>query len=123
MSGKLTPILVGIKFLDTFLNFGQGIMTFAIFGLESQYVFSPLLIWIEKARSIWTHPDTQGPIKENDEKEKIDFVLKLVQLLARRKFTLFQIKEKQAQKKKRLTPKISDALQAPEHVMLNFCQY
>ena len=123
MSGELTPILVGIKFLDTFLNFGQGIMTFAIFGLESQYVFSPLIHWIEKARSIWTSPDTQCGIKEDDENERIDFVLKLVQLLARRKFTLFQIKEKQAQKKKRLTPKISDALQAPEHVMLNFCQY
>ena len=123
MSGKLTPILVGIKFLDTFLNFGQGIMTFAIFGLESQYVFSPLLKWIEKARSIWTNPDTQRPIKENDEKERIDFVLKLVQMLAKRKSTLFQGREKQVQKKKRLTPKISDALQAPEHVMLNFCQY
>ena len=123
MSGKLTPILVGIKFLDTFLNFGQGIMTFAIFGLESQYVFSPLLKWIEKARSIWTNPDTQWPIKENDENERIDFVLKLVQVLARKKFTLFQNKEKRGQKKKRLTPKISDALQAPEHVMLNFCQY
>ena len=123
MSGKLTPILVGIKFLDTFLNFGQGIMTFAIFGLESQYVFSPLLNWIEKARSIWTNPDTQRPIKENDEKERIDFVLKLVQVLARKKFTLFQNKEKRGQKKKRLTPKISDALQAPEHLMLNFCQY
>ena len=123
MSGELTPILVGIKFLDTFLNFGQGIMTFAIFGLESQYVFSPLLHWIEKARSIWTNPDSQRPIKENDENERINFVLKLVQMLARKKFTFFQNKEKQGQKKKRLTPKISDALQAPEHVMLNFCQY
>ena len=123
MSGELTPILVGIKFLDTFLNFGQGIMTFAIFGLESQYVFSPVLHWIEKARSIWTSPDTHCGIKEDDENERIDFVLKLVQMTARRKFTLFQIKDKQVQKKKRLTPKISDALQAPEHVMLNFCQY
>ena len=123
MSSKLTPILIGIKFLDTFLNFGQGIMTFAIFGLESQYVFSPLLHWIEKARSIWTNPDTQRPIKENYENERLDFVLKLVQMLARRKFTLFQSREKQGEKKKRLTPKISDALLAPEHVMLNFCQY
>ena len=123
MSDKLTPILVGIKSLDTFLTFGQGIMTFAIFGLESQYVFSPLLNWIEKARSIWANPDTQNPIKEDDENNKIDFVLKLIQMLARRKFTLFQSREKQVQKKKRLTPKISDAIQAPEHVMLNFCQY
>ena len=123
MNGELTPILVGIKFLDTFLNFGQGIMTFAIFGLESQYVFSPLLHWIEKARSIWADPDTQRPMKEDSGNERLDFVLKLVQMLARRKLTLFQIKEKQVQKKKRLTPKISDALQAPEHVMLNFCQY
>ena len=123
MSGKLTPILVGIKLLDTFLNFGQGIMTFAIFGLESQYVFSPLIHWIEKARSIWTNPDSQRPIEENNEHERIGFVLKLVQMLARRKFALFQSREKQAEKKKRLTPKISDALLAPEHVMLNFCQY
>ena len=123
MSDKLTPILVGIKSLDTFLTFGQGIMTFAIFGLESQYVFSPLLNWIEKARSIWANPDTQSPIKEDDENNKIDFVLKLIQMLARRKFTLFQSREKQVQKKKRRTPKISDAIQAPEHVMLNFCQY
>ena len=112
-----------IKFLDAFLNFGQGIMTFAIFGLESQYVFSPLLHWIEKAMSVWANPDTQSPTKEDGGNERIDFVLKLVQMLARRKLTLFQIKEKQVQKKKRLTPKISDALQAPEHVMLNFCQY
>ena len=123
MSGKLTPILVGIKFLDTFLNFGQGIMTFAIFGLESQYVFSPLIHWIEKARLIWTNPDSQRYIEEDNEHERIGFVLKLVQMLARRKFTLFQSREKQAEKKKRLTPKISDALLAPEHVMLNFCQY
>ena len=87
------------------------------------YVFSPIIHWFEKARSIWTNPDTQLPIKENDEKERIDFVLKLVQMLARKKFTFFQNKENQGQKKKRLTPKISDALQAPEHVMLNFCQY
>ena len=123
MSGKLTPILVGIKFLDTFLNFGQGIMTFAIFGLESQYVFSPLIHWIEKARLIWANPDSQRPIEEDNEHERIGFVLKLVQMLARRKFKLFQSREKQVEKKKRLTPKISDALLAPEHVMLNFCQY
>ena len=123
MSGKLTPILVGIKLLDTFLNLGQGIMTFAIFGLESQYVFSPLLHWIEEVRLTWKNPDSQRPIEEDNEHERIGFVLKLVQMLARRKFTLFQMREKQVQKKKRLTPKISDALQAPEHVMLNFCQY
>ena len=42
-----------IVFLDTSLNFGQGLMTCAVFGLESKYVFSPLLKWLKKARKIY----------------------------------------------------------------------
>ena len=39
-----------IVFLDTTLNFGQGLMTCAVFGLETKYVFSPLLKWLKKVR-------------------------------------------------------------------------
>ena len=42
-----------IVFLDTSLNFGQGLMTCAVFGLESKYVFYPLLKWLKKVRKIY----------------------------------------------------------------------
>merc|ERR1712226_1135679 len=42
-----------IVFLDTSLNFGQGLMTCAVFGLESKYVFFPLLKWLKKVRKIY----------------------------------------------------------------------
>ena len=42
-----------IVFLDTSMNFGQGIMTCAVFGLESKYVFIPLLEWFKKVRKLY----------------------------------------------------------------------
>ena len=118
---KLTPILVMIKFLDAFLNFGQGIMTFAIFGLESQYVFAPIVRWIHKARSIWKEPDhlyTDEMVNTN-----VPLSLKFVQAIAKRKEKIFQNDQKKIGLKIERTPKISDALQTPEHLMLNFCSY
>ena len=99
-------------------------MTFAIFGLESQYVFSPILRWFEKATSIWTDDQecscTQADRKDN---ENLHFTLKCVQMVAKKKFQLFKSDTKRIGRKKERVPKISDALQAPEHVMLNFCSY
>ena len=119
---NLTPILVMIKFLDAFLNFGQGIMTFAIFGLESQYVFTPFICWLHKARSIWNEP--MELYTDNDlENAELSVTLKLIQILARKKDIVFKNETKRRGHKNEKTPKISDALQAPEHVMLNFCQY
>ena len=42
-----------IVFLDTSMNFGQGMMTCAVFGLESKYVFIPLLEWFKKVRKLY----------------------------------------------------------------------
>ena len=42
-----------IVFLDTSMNFGQGMMTCAVFGLESKYVFIPLLEWFKKIRKLY----------------------------------------------------------------------
>merc|ERR1719189_1158178 len=42
-----------IVFLDTTLNFGQGLMTCAVFVLETKYVFSPLLKWFKKVRKTY----------------------------------------------------------------------
>ena len=118
---KLTPILVMIKFLDAFLNFGQGIMTFVIFGLESQYVFAPFIRWIHKARSIWKEP-YQMYADDLDE-IKVPISLKFVQVIAKKKAKIFQNDLKKISQKIERTPKISDALQTPEHLMLNFCSY
>ena len=117
---ELTPILVMIKFLDAFLNFGQGIMTFAIFGLESQYVFAPITRWGQKASSIWKDPETQT------DDTRLPIYLKFVRTLAKKKLSIFQNDEMRMSDKKERTPKISDALHnmtPPEHVMLNFCSY
>ena len=35
------------------MNFGQGLMTCAVFGLESKYVFSPMVKWFKKARKMY----------------------------------------------------------------------
>ena len=119
---NLTPVLVMIKFLDAFLNFGQGIMTFAIFGLESQYVFTPFMCWLHKARSIWNEP-LELHIDSGIENAELSVTLKLIQTLARKKEIFFKNDMKRRGLKNEKTPKISDALQAPEHVMLNFCHY
>ena len=121
MGVKLTPILVMIKFLDAFLNFGQGIMTFAIFGLESQYVFAPFIRWIHKARSIWKEPDQL--YSDDLDETNVPISLKFVQIIAEKKAKLFQNDLKKIGLKSERTPKISDALQTPEHLMLNFCSY
>ena len=42
-----------IVFVDTCMNFGQGLMTCAVFGLESKYVFSPLVKWLKKVRKMY----------------------------------------------------------------------
>ena len=86
MSRKFSPILVGIKFLDTFINFGQGIMTFAIFGLESEYVFTPLQRWFEKASLIWTDPECQYTKTGTPENASLHFTLVCVQVVAKKKF-------------------------------------
>ena len=121
MGVTLTPILVMIKFLDAFLNFGQGIMTFAIFGLESQYVFAPFIRWVHKATSIWKQPDQM--YADDLDEPKIPTSLKFVQAIAKKKAKIFQNDLKKIAHKSERTPKISDALQTPEHLMLNFCSY
>lgn len=45
---EMTGIYVMLIFLDGFLNFGQGIFAFIIFGLQSGYVFLPLKAWYQK---------------------------------------------------------------------------
>ena len=42
---KMTGIYIELVFLDGFLNFGQGLFTFAIFGLDAKYVLMPLQKW------------------------------------------------------------------------------
>ena len=51
-----------IVFLDTSMNFGQGLMTCAVFGLESKYVFFPLLKWLKKVRKMYTKIRKGEPI-------------------------------------------------------------
>ena len=97
-------------------------MTFAIFGLESQYVFTPFICWLHKARSIWKEPQELGT-DSGIENAELSVTLKLIQFLARKKEVLFKNDMKRRGLQDEKTPKISDALQAPEHVMLNFCQY
>ena len=42
-----------IVFLDTSMNFGQGIMTCAVFGLESKYVFLPIVEWLKRVKEMY----------------------------------------------------------------------
>ena len=42
---ELSGLFLLLLFVDGFLSLGQGIITFACFGLESQYVFVPILRW------------------------------------------------------------------------------
>ena len=101
-------------------------MTFAIFGLESQYVFTPLLRWFEKASSIWTDPECPYTKEGARESRKLHFTLVCVQMVAKKKFQIFKNEAKGIGRKKEKEPKISDAMHAlvaPEHVMINFCQY
>ena len=42
-----------ILFLDTNMNFGQGLMTCAIFGFESKHVFLPLQKWFKKVHKLY----------------------------------------------------------------------
>ena len=126
MSRTYSPILVGIKFLDTFLNFGQGVMTFAIFGLESQYVFTPLVRWFERASSIWNDPECPYTKEGGLGNRKLHFTLVWVQIMAKKKCLISKNDAKMIGRKKEKEPKISDAMHAlvaPEHVMINFCQY
>ena len=131
MSYKYTALLVAIRNFDYLLNFGQGIMTFAILGLESQYVFLPMVQWFEKASSIWAAPECIYTEAEGKEGKRLHFTLKCVQMLAKKKLQIFTGDVKQIGRKKEQLPKISDALkghasyvpEAAEHVMLNFCQY
>lgn len=45
---KLSGIYIELVFLDGFLNFGQGLFSFAIFGLDAKYVLMPLQQWLRK---------------------------------------------------------------------------
>jgi len=45
---RMTGIYVELVFLDGFLNFGQGLFTFAIFGLDAKYVLMPLQKWLRR---------------------------------------------------------------------------
>lgn len=45
---RMTGIYVELVFLDGFLNFGQGLFTFAIFGLDAKYVLMPLQKWMRR---------------------------------------------------------------------------
>ena len=45
---KMTGIYIELLFLDGFLNFGQGLFTFAIFGLDAKYVLVPLRKWLRR---------------------------------------------------------------------------
>ena len=125
LSTSFTAIYVGIIFLDTTLNFGQGIVSFAIFGLESQYVFSPLLKWFKDAGAIMADPDGDNNNIEGCGNTKLHFTLKFVKWVSRKRQQLFLSRRSGTgiEKRKERLPKISDALPTPEHVMLNICQY
>jgi hypothetical protein len=45
---KMSGIYIELVFLDGFLNFGQGIFTFAIFGLDAKYVLMPIQNWLRR---------------------------------------------------------------------------
>ena len=45
---KLSGIYIELVFLDGFLNFGQGLLTFVIFGLDTKYILIPLKKWFRK---------------------------------------------------------------------------
>ena len=45
---KMTGIYIELLFLDGFLNFGQGLFTFALFGLDAKYVLIPLKKWLRR---------------------------------------------------------------------------
>ena len=45
---KVSGIYIELVFLDGFLNFGQGILTFVIFGLDTKYVLIPLRKYFRK---------------------------------------------------------------------------
>ena len=42
-----------IVFVDMSMNFGQGIMTCAVFGLESKNVFLPIVGWLKKVKEMY----------------------------------------------------------------------
>ena len=123
---SFTAIYVGIIFLDTTLNFGQGLMTFAIFGLESQYVFAPLLKWFKNAGALMADPEREyNNNMEGYGNAKLHVTLKFVRWVSRKRQQMFRDRRsaRGTARRNARVPKISDALPTPEHVMLNICQY
>ena len=48
LMSKLSGVYIELVFLDGFLNFGQGLITFVIFGLDTRYILIPLKKWFRK---------------------------------------------------------------------------
>lgn len=46
---EVTGIYVELVFLDAALNFGQGFITFMLFGLNTQRIILPLHKWLENS--------------------------------------------------------------------------
>ena len=53
---EVDAIYMFVAFLDTFANYGQGILIFAFFGLESKFVFKPLQKWFNTVWSLYQNP-------------------------------------------------------------------
>ncbi len=45
---KMSGIYVELVFFDGFLNFGQGLFTFAVFGLDAKYILMPIRSWFRR---------------------------------------------------------------------------
>ena len=71
-------IYVAITFLDTFFNYGQGIIVFAFFGLESKFVYQPLLKWVNTVQNLY-----QEPINIDDDPRLYHWTLKVIEKIFR----------------------------------------
>ena len=53
-------IYIDLAHFDTIFNYGQGIMVFAFFGLESKFVFKPLLKWFDSIQALYHERGTEN---------------------------------------------------------------
>ena len=58
-SDETDAIYVALIFVDTIFTYAQGIMVFAFFGLESQFVYQPLLKWFNTVQNLYYEPPSE----------------------------------------------------------------
>ena len=58
-------IYIGIAFLDTFLNYSQGLVVLAFFGLESSIVFDPLKKWFDTVQGLYYERSLSARIEKD----------------------------------------------------------